>query len=367
MRERQLAVALRQDTPIPLAVEFICDPGDVLAIFGPSGSGKTTILRSIAGLYCPHEASVRSGALTWTDTATHTLTPPHRRRVGFVFQEYALFPHLTALGNVLTALGHRPRAERRARAEALLDMVQLAHLTTRRPHELSGGQRQRIALARALAREPDVLLMDEPFAALDRVGRRALQNVLDQLRRAFDVPVILVTHDLDDVVRLATHVLLLEHGRTVAAGPIAALMSRPDLMFLRASTGLGSVFEAVVASTRSERGLLELAFDGGSVLATALPGVAAGVPVRVRIPAREVILATSAPEGLSLHNVLRGTVSAVHVEPDLDAVMIQVTVGHVPLLAEVTRDAVSRLGIVVGAPIHALIKSVSIDVLPSGR
>lgn len=365
MRERQLAVSLRQDTPIPLDVEFVCEPGEVLAIFGPSGSGKTTILRSIAGLYCPDEASVRSGVQTWTNTATRTVTPPHRRTVGFVLQEHALFPHLTALGNVMTALGHRPRAERHARADTLLDMVQIAHLATRRPHELSGGQRRRVALARALAREPAVLLMDEPFAALDRVGRRALQNVLDRLRRAFDVPVILVTHDLDDVVRLATHVLLLEQGRTVAAGPIRALMSRPDLTFLRASTGLGSVFDAVAAGT-PERGLLELTFDGGALLATAMPGVAAGTHVRVRIPAREVILATAAPDGVSLHNVLRGTVSAVHVEPALDAVMIQVTVGQVPLLAEVTRDAVSRLGIVVGAPIHALIKSVSIDVLSSG-
>ena len=143
-------------------------PGDVLAIFGPSGSGKTTILRTIAGLYRPAHASVRSGAETWTDTATGTFAPPHRRAVGFVFQEYALFPHLTAAGNVMTALGHRPRAERRARAEALLTLVHLSGQMTRRPHELSGGERQRVALARALAREPAVLLLDEPFAAVDR-------------------------------------------------------------------------------------------------------------------------------------------------------------------------------------------------------
>ena len=148
-------------------------PGDVLAIFGPSGSGKTTILRTIAGLYRPAHASVRSGAETWTDTAAGTFAPPHRRAVGFVFQEYALFPHLTAAGNVITALGHRPRAERRARAEALLNLVHLSGQMTRRPHELSGGERQRVALARALAREPAVLLLDEPFAAVDRTGAPA--------------------------------------------------------------------------------------------------------------------------------------------------------------------------------------------------
>ena len=177
--DRRLSVNLRQAGPIPLDVEFACDPGDVLAIFGPSGSGKTTILRTIAGLYRPAQASVRSGADTWIDTVTATFAPPHHRAVGFVFQEYALFPHLTAAGNVMTALGHHPRAVRRARAEALLNLVNLSGRTTRRPHEMSGGERQRVALARALAREPAVLLLDEPFAAVDRMVRRRLQDEID--------------------------------------------------------------------------------------------------------------------------------------------------------------------------------------------
>ena len=217
--DRRLSVNLRQPGPIPLDVEFACDPGDVLAIFGPSGSGKTTILRTIAGLYRPAHASVRSGAETWTDTVTGTFAPPHRRAVGFVFQEYALFPHLTAVGNVMTALGHRPRAERRARAEALLNLVHLSGQMTRRPHELSGGERQRVALARALAREPAVLLLDEPFAAVDRTVRRRLQDEIDELRRTLDMPLILVTHDFDDVVRLATHVLILEQGHERGVRP----------------------------------------------------------------------------------------------------------------------------------------------------
>jgi molybdate transport system ATP-binding protein len=243
-------------------------------------------------------------------------------------------------------------------------MVQLSPFERRRPRELSGGQRQRVALARALAREPAVLLMDEPFAALDRASRRELQGVLDRVRRALDVPVILVTHDLEDVARLATHVLLLDGGRAVANEAIAALMSRPDLSALRASTGLGSIFDAQVVHGRSARGLLELAFPGGALLATAVsPMLPAGTPVRVRIPAREVILATLAPEGLSLHNVLRGEVTAIHVEPDMDAAMVQLRVGDIHLLAEVTRDAVARLGLAVGTASYALIKSVSITVL----
>ncbi len=216
MPDHRLAVSLRQDGPIPLDVEFSCDPGHVLAIFGPSGSGKTTILRAIAGLARPAHGRVQSGADTWTDTDAGVFWPPHRRAVGFVFQEYALFPHLTALGNVMTALGHRPRPERRARAAELLDAVHLKGHDSKRPRELSGGERQRVALARALAREPAVLLLDEPFAAVDRAVRRRLQSEIDSLRRTLRVPLILVTHDFDDVVRLATHVLMLDHGRSVA-------------------------------------------------------------------------------------------------------------------------------------------------------
>src|SRR5262249_34028878 len=160
-----------QAGPIPLDIEFACQSGEVLAIFGPSGSGKTTILRSVAGLYRPSQASIRSGADTWADTASGTFVLPPQRAVGFVFQEDALFPHLTAVGNVTTALGHRPPGEREPRAEALLKLVHLGGHSNKKPHELSGGERQRVALARALAREPVVLLLDEPFAAVDRSVR----------------------------------------------------------------------------------------------------------------------------------------------------------------------------------------------------
>jgi molybdate transport system ATP-binding protein len=240
--------------------------------------------------------------------------------------------------------------------------VHLADRQDRRPHELSGGERQRVALARALAREPAVLLLDEPFAAVDRSVRRRLQEEIDGLRRTLDLPLVLVTHDFDDVVRLASHLLIIDEGRGVASGPLEQLASRPDLTWLRDAVGLGSVFDAVVAGTHPDRGLVELAFDGGSLLA-AEGSLAPGVRVRLRIPAREVILATAAPSGLSLHNVLAGTVSALHASPPGDHVIVQLAVGAVRLLAEVTRDAVSALGIRAGMRLHALVKSVSIEVL----
>jgi molybdate transport system ATP-binding protein len=358
--ERRLSVGLKQAAPIPLDVEFACGAGEVLAISGPSGSGKTTILRSIAGLYRPERASVRSNSAAWTDTASGAFVPPHQRAVGFVFQEYALFPHLTAVGNVTAALGHLPHAARRGRAQQLLQSVRLHEKAHRRPQELSGGERQRVALARALAREPAVLLLDEPFAAVDRQVRRSLQDEVTALRRSLDVPMILVTHDFDDVVRLATHVLLLERGRAVAHGPVTTLMSRPDLAWLREAVGLGAVFEATVRGS-TNHGLMLLAFDDHTLLAAdrRLP---IGTTVRVRIPAREVILATQRPDGLSLHNVLSGRVSALHRDPGVGPVIVQVEVGRLLLLAEVTQDAVDRLRLGPGTPVHALVKSVSIEV-----
>jgi len=222
--EHGLEVTLRQTGPIPLDVSFTCARGDVLAIFGPSGSGKTTILRSIAGLYTPSEARVRVGVATWADTAAGVRVPVHQRAVGFVFQDYALFPHLTAVGNVVTALGHLPAADRRRRAEALLDLVHLSQHRDRRPGQLSGGERQRVAVARALARDPAVLLLDEPFSAVDRATRHHLQTEIDEIRRVLNIPMILVTHDAEDVRRLATHVMSLDAGRM--EGPTRVLEAR---------------------------------------------------------------------------------------------------------------------------------------------
>jgi molybdate transport system ATP-binding protein len=207
-----------------------------------------------------------------------------------------------------------------------------------------------------------VLLLDEPFAAVDRAVRKRLQSEIDSLRRMLHVPLILVTHDFDDVVRLATHVLLLERGRSVGYGSLSALTSRPDLSWLHEAVGPGTVFEAVVSCVDADRGLVTLAFDGGTLMVPARHLIAT-TSVRVRIPAREVILATSAPTGLSLHNVLPGIVSAVYDDTALDAVIVQLTVGRTLLLAEVTRDAISNLGITVGARLHALVKSVSVQVL----
>jgi molybdate transport system ATP-binding protein len=359
--ERGLAVEIEQRDPIPLNVTVSCAPGQVLALFGPSGSGKTTVLRTIAGLYAPGRARVTVDGETWLDTGAAINVPPHARRVGFVFQEYALFPHLSALHNVIAALGHRPRGERHERALELLHLVHLHERVDRRPGSLSGGERQRVAVARALAREPRVLLLDEPFAAVDRGLRRTLQSEIEGIRRAVDIPIVLVTHDFEDVVRLATHLAIVHAGQVIAQGSLTALTSRPDLPWLREAVGLGAVVDATVVRVDTTRRLAELDM-GGSVLLAPWTGLAVGDHVRVRIPAREVILATLAPAGLSVHNVLAGTVASVTIDAS-EAAIVQLAVGRTRLLAEITRDAVARLRVVEGAPLHALIKSVSLEVL----
>lgn len=222
-----LFVRLRQTAPIPLAVDLACGPGELLALVGPSGSGKSTILRTIAGLYQPQEGVVRCGGEVWLDTDDGVAVPPHRRRVGLVFQSYALFPHMTALGNVLAAMAHQPRAEREARARALLRLVHLDGLEDRRPTALSGGQQQRVALARALAREPAVLLLDEPFSAVDRRTRRRLHEELRELRRAVSVPLVLVTHDLAEAMALADRLCVLDAGETLQDDRPAAVLAAP--------------------------------------------------------------------------------------------------------------------------------------------
>ncbi|WP_439574189.1 sulfate/molybdate ABC transporter ATP-binding protein [Phreatobacter sp.] len=222
-----IAITLRQDHPIPLDVSLACATGEMVALVGPSGSGKTTTLRAIAGLYRPAGGLVRAGDAVWLDTAAGINLPPHLRRAGLVFQNHALFPHMTALGNVMAAMGHRPKMERREEALRLLALVDLHGLDGRFPAELSGGQQQRVAVARALAREPEILLLDEPFSSVDRRVKRTLHAELKALREAIAVPILLVTHDLDEAAGLADTMAVIDRGEIIQTGPPAELLRHP--------------------------------------------------------------------------------------------------------------------------------------------
>lgn len=222
-----LAIMLRQDGPIPLDVDIVVAPGQTLALVGASGAGKTTILRSIAGLYRPRQGRIVCNGRAWLDSEHAIDLPARARRAGFVFQSYALFPHLSARANVTEAMLGNSRLEREARAAELLARVHLDGLGDRLPSSLSGGQQQRVALARALARDPEVLLLDEPFSAVDHPTRRALHTLLAEIRASTLMPIIFVSHDVEDAARAADQVCFLQAGKSLEAGPTREILDDP--------------------------------------------------------------------------------------------------------------------------------------------
>jgi molybdate transport system ATP-binding protein len=246
MTDHGVKLKISQQQPIPLEVEIECLAGELLALVGPSGSGKSTILRTIAGLHQPESGFIRCNDEMWLDRAQGINTPTQRRHIGFVFQDYALFPHLSALQNVTVALGHLANGLRVKRALELLEQVNLKGLEQRRPDSLSGGQRQRVALARALAREPRILLLDEPFSAVDQVTRRKLQQELVILRRNIQIPILLVTHDLDEAAMLADRLTVLHRGVTLQNGTPAEVLGRPLNALVARLMGHSNIFSATI-------------------------------------------------------------------------------------------------------------------------
>jgi len=221
-----LRLAIQQTQPNPLDVALECHAGEVLALVGASGAGKSSVLRSIAGLHRPQQGYIKCKSTVWFDSEQKVSLSPQQRRVGMVFQSYALFPHLTVAENIQLAIGGD--ASPATRCEQLLEQVHLSGLEQRYHHQLSGGQQQRVAIARALARDPEVLLLDEPFSAVDKVTRRKLYMELNSLRRDLDMPIILVTHDLDEAAMLADSLCVIHHGKTLQQGEPEAVLHRPD-------------------------------------------------------------------------------------------------------------------------------------------
>jgi molybdate transport system ATP-binding protein len=346
-----------------LDVHLTLPPRGVTALFGASGSGKTTCLRVLAGLEHGAQATVRVGGQTWQDSARGLFVPPHRRALGYVFQEASLFDHLTVEGNLRFGFDRTPAAERRHDWRHGLELLGIGHLLARMPHELSGGERQRVAIARALATSPRLLLMDEPLASLDAPRKAEILPWLEQLHEALDIPVVYVTHSLDEVARLADHLVLLENGRAVAQGPVIELMARPELP-LAHGDGAGALVEATVSGLSPADPLSVLDFPGGQLIlpqtrSTPLP---ANTRVRLRIQARDVSLALVRPEQTSVLNCLSATVVVVS-DDGPGQVLVSLDVGdgaaRTRLLSRISRLSCTRLGIVPGLAVYAQIKGVA--------
>lgn len=351
-----LEVMARADAPIRLDVALRVEPGELLALVGHSGSGKTTILRTIAGLWGPTEARVRVDGVTWLDTAAGVALAPHRRRLGVVFQDYALFPHMTACENVMAALDG-PRSGRRAEAERILALVHLDGLADRRPAQLSGGEQQRVAVARALARRPLALLLDEPFSAVDRATRERLYAEIIGLRKHLAMPVVLVTHDVNEAQLLADRMAVIERGRLLCAGTTAEVMADTEALRALGIRELAALLPATVVE-HGDDGLTRLAAAGESLYLPAVDA-AVGAQVRVRILAHEVILSRARPEGLSAQNILAGRVTRI--SPGAGpGVLVHLTVDGHELLARITRRALDQLRLQPGDAVHAILKSMSV-------
>ena len=348
-----LEVMARARTPIPLDVAFRVEPGELLALVGHSGSGKTTLLRTIAGLWRPEGARVTVDGTTWLDTVARVDLPTHRRRVGIVFQNYALFPHMSAAQNVMAAMDTADETE----AERILDLVNLHGLADRKPAQLSGGQQQRVAVARALARKPQALLLDEPFSAVDRATRERLYAEIIELRRFLAMPVVLVTHDMNEAQLLADRMVVIEAGRVVREGTTAQVMADPEALRAMGIREVAVMLPAVIAEHGND-GLTRLEANAGPLFLPAVEG-APGTHVRVRIMAHDVILSRARPEGLSAQNILEGRVTEI-VMGKGPAVTVHVMVGDHEILARITRRAADQMTLQLGDPVHAILKAMSV-------
>jgi len=285
-----LDVRLSQSSPVQLDVRLECQPGETLALVGPSGSGKSTILKAIAGLNRGAGGRVTVAGETWLDTAAGVNWPARRRRTGFVFQSYALFPHLSAFENVLEAIPPGPRPRRERRAAELLTAVNLDGFAARRPGRLSGGQQQRVALARALARDPGVLLLDEPFSAVDQVTRERLYEELASLRQQLTIPVVLVTHSLQEAAMLADRMTVLHQGVTLQSGTPQEVMTRPVSREVARLVAIKNIFEGTIAAhdLAAERSVLD--WQGLALELPLQPQLALGAACSWVIPPSHVII-----------------------------------------------------------------------------
>lgn len=332
----------------------------ITALFGPSGCGKSTLLRIISGLERTAQGRIQFGDEVWQDASRGIFVPPHRRGVGYVFQDTLLFPHLTVERNLRYAEKRSRGINSEIHFEGVVGALDLAPLMNRRPQSLSGGERQRVAIGRTLLTRPRLLLMDEPLAALDLKRKAEILPYIERLPHAFHVPIVYVTHSIDEVTRLAEHMLALASGRMVTYGPVTESLERLDLQAVTGRFEAGVVLTARVARHDDKFRLTHLDHHGQEIVMP-MADLAIGVEVRLRIRARDVALATQRPTGISVRNILSGTIAEIVEEPDTAFAETLVDIGQAKIRARVTRSAVAELALIPGKPVFALVKSIAFD------
>lgn len=342
-----------------LAAKFVAPSAGITALFGRSGAGKTSIVNALAGLLTPSRGRIVVRDEILFDSEQRIDVPPNRRRLGYIFQEGRLFPHYSVKGNLLYG-AKRTDATSFDRIVALLG---LGDLLRRRPGDLSGGEKQRVAIGRAILAEPRLLLMDEPLVALDAARKEEILPFIAALRGALDIPVVYVSHAMDEVIRLADTLVLIDGGKVAATGTVEELTSRIDLRPLTGRFEAGAVIRTVLRGHDKVYGLSELAFPGGRLRVPHI-NLPLGTPLRLRIQARDVVLASAAPSGLSIRNAFAGRV--VEISPDKGPLVdLRLDIGTstepVMLWARITQRALADLRLAVGSPVHAMVKTVALE------
>lgn len=330
----------------------------VTAFFGHSGSGKTTMLRAIAGLERHAGGYLEVNGETWQDESKKVFVPPHRRALGYVFQEASLFPHLSVQGNLDFARKRARAVDAEQTMAHALALLGIGHLLERRTTELSGGERQRVAIARALLTRPRLLLLDEPLASLDVKRKEEVLPYLERVQEELGIPMLYVSHSTEEVARLADHVVLLESGQVMASGPAAETLARLDLSMALADDA-GVVVGGIVEDFDIQYGLLRLRAAGGT-MHVAHKALAPGTTLRMRVLARDVSLALGPLTDSSIMNQLRATVTAQWPATDAAHVIIKLDAGGTPLLARITRRSRDQLGLQVGKTVWAQVKAAAL-------
>lgn len=343
-----------------LDVDFVTAQG-ITILFGPSGAGKTALLDCISGLSLPDEGRVVNGGRVLFDSEKRINVPARERKIGYVFQDLALFPHLSAEANVAYGLGGIDPTERTRRIETVLESLSIAHLRKRRPTELSGGERQRVALARALVTRPSILLLDEPLSGLDLPVRMKIADDLRRSIQALPIPVLYVTHSRDEVFMLGEHMRVLEQGRIIAEGTPHQVLSVPRSETVAQLAGFENVFDALVAAIHEERGTMTCALGANRVeLETPLVRAEIGSKLRLGISAGDVLLATSPPVGLSARNVLPGRLLSLE---QRDMIVVARVDCGIEMAAHLTLAARDSLELVPGRQVWLIVKTHSCHLL----
>ena len=331
----------------------------ITVLFGASGSGKTTVLRCVAGLERASEGLVRIGGEVWQDDEKGVFLPTWRRSLGYVFQESSLFEHLDARRNLEYGLRRTKVQGGREALDEAIELLGIGALLARKPAQLSGGERQRVAIARALATRPRLLLLDEPLASLDLPRRREIMPWLERLRDQLSVPMLYVTHSVEELSRLADQVVVLEQGRALAVGPVGEVLAQGDLPVL-AGEDAAAVVEGVIEECDAQWHLARVRLDDSERIVVRDVGLAVGARVRMRVLARDVSLALDEPQRSSIQNHLHGVVEAVLDDIHPSQALVRLRCAGQALIARLTRKSVAELGVRPGLPVWALVKSAAV-------